>query len=79
MAHRPYLRFFLLLAIALILLLPPPSGSGSAQVNDDCQDCTSTCTNERQTCLENGNPPAACTAAFKACLRYCLDNFCQTP
>lgn len=79
MPHRYRPRFFLLLTVALVMLLLPPSAGRSVRASDgDCEDCTTTCINERQFCLENGGAPTVCTANYKSCLRYCFDNFCQT-
>ena len=74
MTHKYRRFFFLLLSIALVGLLLAPNKSRSAR--DDCQDCLTDCQNERQFCVENGNPPAACLAAWKACADYCDENFC---
>lgn len=74
MTHKFRRLFFLFLSIALVGLLLMPEKSRSAQ--DDCQDCLSTCQTERQLCVENGNPPAACLAAWKECAAFCDENFC---
>lgn len=77
MTHRYRLLFCLFLSIALVALLLPSGTSRSVQASkDDCQDCLSTCQEERLFCVENGNPPAACLAAWKACAAYCDENFC---
>ena len=77
MTHGYRLLLFLLLTIALVVVLLAPVESGKAQAStDDCQDCLTTCQNERQFCLENGNPPVACLAAWRACVDYCEENFC---
>lgn len=79
MTHKYRLRFLLSLAIALVMLLLPLGKSHGVQAgNDDCQDCVTTCNNERQTCVENGNPGSVCLAAWRSCINYCRDNFCQT-
>ncbi len=77
MIHRYRLLFCLLLSIAVLGLLLTPGKSRNAQASkDDCQDCLTTCTNERQFCLENGNPPTVCLAAWRECVDYCEENFC---
>jgi hypothetical protein len=77
MTHGYRLRFFLLLTIALvILLLPPGTGRGVQASNDDCLDCVNSCTDQRQICVENGNPSQVCFAAWRACMNYCQENFC---
>jgi hypothetical protein len=80
MTHGYRLLFCLLLSIALIgLLLTPGKTSGAQASNDDCQDCLSTCNNERQFCLENGNPSTVCFAAWRDCVNVCQINFCSLP
>jgi len=74
MIHGRRLIFCLLLSIALLGLFLPVGKSRGAQ--DDCQDCLSTCQEQRLLCVENGNPPAACLAAWKECADYCDQTFC---
>ena len=77
MTHGYRLRFFLLLAIALVmLLLPLGTGRDVQAVNDDCLDCTTSCNDQRQICVENGNPSQVCFAAWRECIDYCRENFC---
>jgi hypothetical protein len=79
MTHVVYrLLFCLLLSLLLVATLLPAGTTRSVQASqDDCQDCLSTCSNERQLCVENGNPPAACFAAWKDCVDVCRANFCS--
>lgn len=80
MTHVSRLLVLLLLSIALVvLLLSPGTGSSAQASNDDCQDCLSTCNNERQICVENGNPPTFCFAAWRDCVDFCEENFCPVP
>lgn len=74
MTHGYRRRFFLMLSIALIGLVLTPDQSRSAQ--DDCQNCLTDCQEQRVLCVENGNPPAACLAAWRDCADYCEENFC---
>ena len=77
MTHGYRLLFCLLVTMALVALLLTPGKSRTAQASkDDCQDCLSTCQQERQLCVENGNPPAACFAAWKDCVDVCEATFC---
>ena len=77
MTYRYRLLSFVLLSIALVVMLMLPGNGHSVQAStDDCDDCLSTCNNERQTCVENGNPPSACFAAWKSCVDVCRANFC---
>ena len=69
--------FCLLLSLVLVgLLLSPGKTRGAQASKDDCQDCLTTCNHERQFCLENGNPPTVCFAAWRECVDYCQENFC---
>ena len=74
MTHKYRLRFLHLLSIALIGLVLTPNQGRSAQ--DDCQQCLSDCQEQRILCVENGNPSAACLAAWRECADYCEENFC---
>jgi hypothetical protein len=74
MTHGYRQRFLLFLSIALIGLVLTPNQSRSAQ--DDCQNCLSDCQEQRVLCVENGNPPAACLAAWHDCVDNCEENFC---
>ena len=71
------LLFCLVLSVALVGLLLSPAKSRGAQATDDCQLCLSDCSTERQLCVENGNPPAACFAAWKECVDNCEATACQ--
>ncbi len=80
MTHGFRLLYCLLLSIALVGLLLSPNKSSSAQTSiDDCQDCLSTCSSERQFCLESGNPPTVCLAAWRECVDNCEATVCPLP
>ena len=78
MTHVVYrLLLCLLLSLVLVATLLSSGATRSVQASqDDCEDCLSTCNAERQFCVENGNPPAACLATWKACVDFCRENFC---
>ena len=78
MTHIAYrLLIFFVLSLLLVATLSLSGTTRSVQASqDDCDDCLQTCNDERQFCVENGNPPAACFATWKSCVDFCRDNFC---